>query len=232
MDIKDINLDIEEPKYFFNEKPVPRVTSIISSILDKPYLIEWANKLGLKNKKYKTVLNKAAEYGTLTHEQIEQFLKTGAYPEEGLVTNSFHSFINWYNKVAEFNELMLVLSEQTLVNEYYGGTLDVIMPINGYEYIIDFKTSNNVDYGYFIQLAAYYKLLSDTGYDVSNIKGVIILQLNKFNNNFTEHILILDPNNQNNNIEFFNHCMETFDAMVKAYYMIENVKSEYNSLNQ
>ena len=52
------------------------------------------------------------------------------------------------------------------------------MRINGKIYLIDFKTSNHVTYKYYLQLAAYSKVLREK--ENINIDGVIILQLNKY----------------------------------------------------
>ena len=221
--IKNLNLVVDEPKYFFNGKPVPRVTNILGSILDKSYLIGWANYLGLKNMNYEKVLNQAAEYGTLTHNQIEKFLLKD---EQIKGTIAYQSFLKWYNIVSAKNTIQVILSEQELVCEYYGGTLDAVMSINGKNYIIDFKTSNNINYDYFIQLAAYYKLLNSCGFNL-DIKGIIVLQLDKKVIKFTEYILDLT---NAIHVEYLNDCIKTFDSMVESYYMINDIKNRYTDI--
>jgi len=57
----------------------------------------------------------------------------------------------------------------------FAGTVDRVLEINGKEYLVDIKTSNNMHESYWLQLAAYNKLLLEYNYEVD---GVAILWLN------------------------------------------------------
>ena len=78
-DLEDIaGLNIEsaiDHTYEFNGKPVPRVTAVISKMIEEPGITKWANNLGFKHQKYRDVLNEACNYGSKTHHGIEIFLK-------------------------------------------------------------------------------------------------------------------------------------------------------------
>ena len=162
---------VTEEKYFFKGNPVPRVTSVISSMIHEEYLIEWANYLGFKHQKYKDVVQQAFDIGTLTHERIEHILHNNDFNDNELIP--VQSFWAWYSILKENNDIEVVYTEKQLVCDLYGGTLDAVLKINDKYYLIDFKTSKHVTYKYFLQLAAYRKMLRES--ENLNLNGVIIL---------------------------------------------------------
>ena len=80
----------ECPMYTFDGHCVPRATTILSNTLPNEAIVFWANNLGFKGIGYRQELNRLAAIGTLTHNQIEEYLGKGIYPEEP--TLSFESF--------------------------------------------------------------------------------------------------------------------------------------------
>lgn len=159
-DILDLHVEMNSSdRYTYNGKNVPRVTEVLSKMISEEKLMSWANSLGFKHQRYRDVLNKAATFGTKIHHGIECFLKGQEVPED-TPSICFKAFQEWW-KVIKETEYEILGQEQKLVCEWYGGTYDCLMRINGKIYLIDFKTSNHVTYKYYLQLAAYSKVLRE-----------------------------------------------------------------------
>lgn len=214
---------IDPNKYIgtFSKYGVPRVTEILSAMLHEDFLMTWANNIGLyKHQKYKDVLNTSADIGSSVHEAIENHVSgkgifdQSKYPDDtrrGIVM-AFNSFLEWWDIILKQNYKVL-MQEHTLVCKYFGGTLDLLMEINGKIYIVDFKTSNHPSYKYFLQLAAYRYILMNE-YNI-NPDGCLILMLDKSKCHFTE--LLLDFGNEEH-LAYIEQCQETFLSLVYAYY--------------
>ena len=200
---------------------VPRVTQIISKMIHNDGLMYWANILGFKGLKYKNVLNDAADIGTQAHAAIELFLK------DKLKTDScipFLSFMSWYNTLTQDLKLNIniLMIEEKLSCNWFGGTLDCLMEIDGRVFLVDFKTSNHVTYTYFLQLAAYRYMLKNS--KNINVDGVIVLQLAKEEPEFKE--FLLDFSNMDH-LLFINHCEETFMSLVYGFYNITEAERQF-----
>ncbi len=220
----DIHLEDKSSKYKnSNGYIVPRVTEIISSMIHSDSLMHWANHIGFKGIRYSDALNNAARMGTEAHSAIENFLKNKLECDN----IPFLGFMMWYNIVTSDIKLPVevVYVEHTLVCNWFGGTLDALLRINGKLYLIDFKTSNTVTFKYFIQLAAYrYMLKVVEGIDVD---GVIVLQLDKNDPGFNEYLLSFDIEDH---LRFMNNCENTFLSLVYSYYNVKNIEKGYKSL--
>ena len=216
----DFEIELKDPKYFYNNKPVPRVTSILSAMLNKDYLLRWANSLGWKRKSHEKERDLAAEIGTYVHNAIEQYMVNGIELDiESIPTqyrfkvlNGYNSFKLWWSKITSSNNIEIVACEKELVCPWYGGTCDFIIKINGRYFLGDFKTSNNVSYEYFLQLAAYRNILRLENIELS---GCIILQVDKNEVAFEEFVLLFE---QPDHYQFIEHCFATFNSLVYAYY--------------
>lgn len=223
-DILDLHVEMNSSdRYTYNGKNVPRVTEVLSKMISEEKLMSWANSLGFKRQRYKDVLSKAAVFGTKIHHGIECFLKGEKVPED-TPSICFKAFQEWW-KIIETTDYEIVGQEQKLVCEWYGGTYDCLMKINGKLYLIDFKTSNYVTYKYYLQLAAYSKVLREK--ENINIDGVLILQLNKYQPKYKEYILDLSiPEHK----EYFNLCERTFESILYSYYHIHYLEENFNDL--
>ena len=220
----NINKEYMESGKYTNSKgiPVPRVTSIISSMLHTDALLYWANNLGFKGIRYKDAIRKAADIGTEAHFRIECFLKDKLKCDDNI---PYLGFAMWYDNITgNGNTIELVASERTVVCDYFGGTFDALLRINGAYYLIDFKTSNHVSYKYFLQLAAYKYMLELEG---TYLQGVIVLQLDKEEVGFNEYLLDFSiPNHR----DFMNACTEGFFSLVYAYYRTKEEEARYNNI--
>lgn len=223
-----------DPRYVNNEIPVPRVTEILSNMLHEDFLMEWANRIGLyKRQKYKEVLNSAANIGTYSHDLVEQYIKNQIYDIDSMgitskneydsAKNAVESFRLWYKDVFTLNNTINILGiEERLTCQWFGGTYDMLIEINGKIYLVDFKTSNHISYKYCLQMAAYmYMIKLNKGIVVD---GVIILQLNKKTASYTEYILdFSNPIHKS----FIEDCEECFLSLVYSFYQRLNIENQY-----
>lgn len=215
------NLQLKEEKYFHNGIPVPRVTTIISKMISEEYLLYWANGLGFKHQGYKKTVEAAANIGSESHDLINRFLLGETFSSNNI---PYLGFRKWWIDITSCNEVKVIGSEQTLTCEYFGGTYDLLVEIDGLLYLVDFKTSNHVNYKYFLQLAAYIYMLEQQGYIIS---GCIILQLNKQKIEYTEYPLIFsNPEHRN----FIDRSLNTFFSLVYGYYNISQCQLMYDNI--
>lgn len=213
---------ISDRYYNSHGDPVPRVTEILSTMIHSDGLMYWANNLGFKGIRYKEYMNTAANIGTEAHNHIESFLKKKLEATNNI---PFQGFMLWWNSIIDRgNTIELVGSEQKIACNWFGGTYDALVRINGKLYLVDFKTSNHVTEKYFLQLAAYAYILEGMGY---HIDGFIVLQLNKSEPGFNEYLLIMDVMEH---YVFMQNCIKTFLSLVYAYYNLHLVQEGYKSI--
>lgn len=202
-------------------------------MIHENYLMIWSNNLGLyKHRKYSEELDKAAAKGTYVHNAIEDFIQNGndldintvltAYQTE--VNYAYGSFKQWWSIVSRRN-VNIIMQEQKLVCPWFGGTLDLLIEIDGKIYLLDFKTSNHSSYKYFLQLAAYRYILRNF-YGIE-IYGCGIIKLNKQFIGFEE--FIIDKSNTDYE-EFITLCEQTFLSLLYAYINRVNTENYYNNL--
>lgn len=227
------HIDDKEDGYYYCAHKVPRVTAILKEMIHEEYISQWANSLGFKRISYSAALREASEKGTYTHKAIEEYLKKKEYPNydkipfpaKDATRNAFEGFLNWYLQVEKNNRIRLVFSEKKLVCKYFGGTLDCLISINDKLWLIDFKTSNHMNYKYFLQLSAYtYMLREVEGIEVG---GCLVLLLDKQSPKFSEYVL--DFSNDEHK-KFIEECEETFMSLVYSFYNKRKIQSEYKRL--
>lgn len=224
-DIIEISKDfICTDRYVYNGINVPRATEIISKCIHEESIVKWANNLGFNHKSYNKELDKAANYGTKVHHSIELYLQNKDIPNDE-ITVSLDAFKNWWNQINRSNKITILGQEQKLVCRWYGGTYDLLIRINDKVFLVDFKTSNHISFRYYIQLAAYNKILRDElGI---NIDGCIILQLNKKDSIFREYVLDLSIKSHR---DYLGYCERTFMSMIYTYYHIFYLEREFKNL--
>ena len=221
---------IKNSNYIYNGIVVPRVTTILSDMLHEDGLMGWSNYIGLyKRQKYKDVLDAAADKGTYVHNGIENYITNNVdldiediplqYQEE--VNNAFQSFLTWWNIVNK-NTIEVLMQEEPLVCQWFGGTLDLLLKINDKIFLIDFKTSNHLSYKYLLQLSAYRYMLRN----IHNIEvdGVGIIRLEKTCINFEEIIIDLHVEDD---LILMNHCEVCFASLVNGYYERKYIEEQF-----
>lgn len=153
---------------------VPGATTI-TGLLNKPYLIKWANHLGLEGIDSSKYTDEAASVGTLAHALIQanlqgETLDTSMFSpiQVDLAENSVLSFYEWKSR----HSIEPILCEVPMVSDVmgYGGTVDCYCKLDGKPVLLDFKTGKAIYDEYFVQTAAYANLLSENGYKVDEIR--------------------------------------------------------------
>ena len=217
------DLKCEDRYIYENRICVPRVTEIISKCIHEDSLMIWSNSMGFKHKKYKDILAYAAEYGTKVHYGIECYLMNKSIPEDTPM-NSLNAFIQWWNTINNGNQISILGQEHKLICRFYGGTYDLLLKINDRIFLVDFKTSNHVTYKYYLQLAAYRKILREV--ENINIDGTIILQLSKSYVSYKEYVL--DFQNKSH-LNYINIAERTFESMVYTYYHLNTLEKRFSN---
>ncbi len=154
-------------------KVIPSVTTIIGGNLgwNKGALIGWSRKMALQGIDPNKERDEAADVGTLAHALIEEYITEKAphlevvpvdrdlYAPANLemATNAFDAFVEWEEQYKVDLTNPVVQAESRLHSEWfqYGGTLDLIAPMDGVLSLIDFKSTNDLYVEHRIQLAAY-----------------------------------------------------------------------------
>jgi ATP-dependent exoDNAse (exonuclease V) beta subunit len=191
-----INLDLDEVyigTYEHGENKVPSVTQVLKHI-NEDYIAQWANSLGFKGLGYRRELNKYAVEGTKVHSEIESFLTDGLCMTDPVdKTMGFMSFIQWFNDYGYEKNILIepIMLEKSLIGKYFCGTIDAVMRIGNEVHIVDYKTSSNIGYKYFMQLSAYRHLLSKIGV---NADKLTVLQLNKYESKYKQYTIDIKLN--------------------------------------
>jgi len=187
---------------------IPGVTTILS-ILNKPALVSWANKLGLQGIDSTKYVDEKAAIGTLAHEMIADYLRgketdTSEYSKVQIdqAENAVLAFFEW-EKTHHIEPIMV---EKSLVSEQYqfGGTIDCLGKINGNRHLLDFKTSRGIFPEMLVQLAAYRQLLIEAEYPVDK---VTILRIGRSPDEGFEERLV---NELDKRWLIFQHCLEIY----------------------
>lgn len=156
----------------------PSVTTIIH-ILGSDALMKWANFMGLKHKKYETIMEETSEFGTLVHSNLQYLVD----PKEDLIPIPPKDAIQAYDLNETLRKFQTFLkgityetlwTEKTMVSDKlrYGGTSDWSVIINGKKTLADFKTAKKPQLHMFLQLGGYYNLsleYGDIGYEQAAI---------------------------------------------------------------
>ena len=223
--------------YEYNKLPVPRVTNIIKACnTNTEALLKWANSLGYRHKSHIKERSVAATKGTIIHNSIEDFIKTGKLPNYNrllysddivlAVQNGVDGFISFWGLYRYRNDIDKISMEQTIVTPYFGGTYDMLITLkDGRNLLYDFKTSNNITTTHFIQLSAYRYALQT--YYNTHIDGVAILKIDKNKPLCNEYFIDL---NDTANIGFINTCEKTFIGMLYTYYNMLNTQEQFNKI--
>lgn len=150
-------------------------TTTITGLLNKPFLVAWANRLGLEGIDSSKYTDEAAMVGTLAHAMIEADLQGTVIDQSlyspqqwDLAENSLISYYEWKSR----HELTPIFCEKQMVSDVrlYGGTIDCYCMLDGKPTLLDFKTGKAIYDEYFVQLAAYAELLKEQDLPVDQVR--------------------------------------------------------------
>lgn len=221
---------LKDSPYECSGRKLPRVTEILSSMLHEEFLMRWANSLGFKRQSYATARDLAADKGSCVHNAIEDYLSNNVefdpdsienYTLRLAATNGYRSFLKWWNEINSVNKVNIIMQEEKLLCDFFGGTLDLLLDINGKIVLVDFKTSNHLSYKYVLQLAAYRYMLRLRGIEVDIC---CIIKLDKECIDYEE--LVIDTADYQD-LDLLNHAEETFLSLVFAYIQRSRIEQEY-----
>lgn len=156
-----------------NGSRVPSATTVMG-LLNKPFLITWANNLGLEGINSSEYRDEAADIGTLAHAMIQAHLSGSEVDFENyspmqlsLAENAVIKYYEW----EKGRKLEPILVEGKLVSEQfkYGGTVDLYCKLDGVYTLVDFKSGKALYNEHFGQLAAYKSLLEEAGHKVDAV---------------------------------------------------------------
>lgn len=203
---------------------VPSVTEIIGKMNHNDTLMIWANSLGFRGIRYTAYMDDAANFGTAAHETIERYIK---YKEDDTTNVCYLGFRLWYDNLIKTGHSVKILgSELHMPGNWFGGTCDLLIDIDGKVYIVDFKTSNHITHNYFLQLSAYkYLVEEELGICVNG--GVIVLKLNKKEPGYDEYILLM---NLKDHYLFLEQCTKAFLSLVYAYYQVTDASNRFHTI--
>lgn len=169
-------------KYEINGITYPSVTTILG-VINKPFLVPWANKLGREGINSTEYTKRIADIGTLTHALIQGHLEgeevsLEGYPEDYKeeAKKGYNSYLLWESQ----HQVKPILSEESFISEDLGfaGTIDALMEIDGKLTLVDFKTSSAIHPEYLCQLSAYLELYKEK-YKTEEKIPAMILKVNK-----------------------------------------------------
>ncbi len=146
---------------------VPSVTTILEAYPKGAQFFEWIKKHGEDSD---TIRDEAGRRGSVVHEATE-VLDLGGKLE--LMTDDGapkYKLSEWamISRYVEFRQahpakIHAVETKLAVDDLGYAGTLDRVMTIDGITYLVDIKTSGSIWPSYWLQQAAYHKLLHESG---------------------------------------------------------------------
>lgn len=162
------NLEFKEEthQYFYNGLEVPSVTQIISA----------SNSGALENIPT-SILDNASERGTAVHQAIEFFNKYNFTNIADEYKEYFEAYKKW--RTYCISEQAEISSELQIYNNilHYAGTIDMLIKEGTDYYLVDIKTTNELNMKYVaLQLSAYKEALHSQGIEV---KEMYVLWLKK-----------------------------------------------------
>lgn len=154
-------VNIKDQRYYLTQtdRPVWSVTTILQSYPKGKFFEDWLKEVG---KNAEIIVKEAATRGTNVHNGIEDMLHGNALRfenfslDEWQMLMKFKDFYETYYPSTQHIEIGLASNKLK-----FGGTVDYIASMGGETWMIDHKTSKAVHETYFIQLAAYCKLIKD-----------------------------------------------------------------------
>jgi hypothetical protein len=165
VDLHKNRIEFTDNRFYITEDGtyVPSVTTILECYPKDAHFFQWLKDVG---DKADHIRDEAGKRGSVVHNLTERydageevtFLSANGFPE--------FKMLEWamFERYVDFTEThkpeILMMEEHFASSELgYAGTIDRIIKLNDKKILMDIKTSNNLHNSYWLQLAAYYKLL-------------------------------------------------------------------------
>jgi len=168
--------------YKRNGEYYPSITYVLSCYPKGKFFQDWLKKVGYSAD---WIVKKAADEGTQVHEMCEDYLngKELNFLEHGIpmydpnVWQMFLRFVDWW----ETYKPTLLETEVHLFSDKIkvAGTCDLVCEIEGEVWVIDFKTSNNLQTIYELQTAIYAECYKECFNKMADRQGILWLKSSK-----------------------------------------------------
>jgi hypothetical protein len=181
VDLHKGRIEFIDQRFYLSEKGnyIPSVTSILDAYPKDAGFYKWLKDVG---NDADSIRDEAGRRGSVVHELTEKydageevtFLSNDGNPRFKMMEwNMFEKYVEFSTT---YNPTILTM-EMHMISDNLGfaGTIDRTVNLNGLDMLIDIKTSNQIYPSYWLQLAAYNKLLEENNIKVD---GVGILWLN------------------------------------------------------
>jgi hypothetical protein len=182
LDTENNRIDFLDNRFYRTESGsfVPSVTTILDAYPKSAAFYDWLKKHG---ENLDDIRDEAGRRGSTVHELTElydQGLEVSLMDANGFIG---YKLMEWamFERYVEFRSLhqfTIIQSEMNIVSNKlgYAGTLDRLIEMNGENVLIDIKTSGSIWPSYWLQLAAYEKLLTESmGYNPCDKKAILWL---------------------------------------------------------
>lgn len=162
-------------KYFVQDgTQVPGATTVLS-VLNKPALVAWANRIGLEGVAVGAYVDSLASIGKAAHGLLEAQLQGEEFDAGDYTPNELTAAqrsVAKYEEWAKKREVQIIASEVQMVSEVhrFGGTADAILMIDDCLTVCDFKTGKGIYSEHTYQAAAYAELAKENGYPIEAIR--------------------------------------------------------------
>ena len=157
------------------------VTTIIKGAMPQDALIGWANKVGRQGLTTHAASVEARDTGSAGHARTESYLSGEPYvadpkhkhADEAMAMDHLACFRKWFDNL----DCTLVGMEQPYVSSefLFGGTMDLLLLIDGELWIADLKTGGGPYPDWPCQLAAYKVLVEEQPHQQFPVAGGIII---------------------------------------------------------
>ena len=220
---------------------IPRVTSVLDSVIAKPRLVDWYYRKSIEGfvelrRKYGAKLpgdvdslrsllyseglspystkKAAAVKGRALHNLLES-LARGDSVDPDVLSSDGKGLLAWWNARELAPENVLAL-ERTLVsfNHRYAGTVDLIYrsPASGRVVLTDLKTGNYVYWTHFLQGEAYREAWLEDGGEAPDRVSIVHLNLEKVGGDGWEELVAPEIT-----FETFKHTLEIYNQLPKNW---------------
>lgn len=183
LDLSNNRIDFLDNRFYVTDQGnyVPSVTTILNAYPKPAAFYDWLKKVG---EDADTIRDEAGQRGSTVHKLTEDFdngLEVNLMNSEGYIGYKLSEW-NMFEKYVEFRRrfpLEIIHTELHLSSDLLGtaGTLDRVVKLNGRMLILDIKTSNSLYDHFWLQMAAYEKLLAEAQPGLK-IDGYAVLWLN------------------------------------------------------
>lgn len=196
---------------------VPGSTTICN-LLDKPYLVKWANKLGLDGVDSTEYVARTAKKGDNIHQLLEDYVLNKhsqlieAYDTDELAECQMH--VDLYKEWEKDHNIQPIWCEQAIVSEThkFGGFIDFYCIIDGKYTIVDFKTSKTITNEQLMQISSYVHLFKENNLKVD--QAMIINVGKNPSDKFITKTLDVEQTNQ---------YFKLFKALLEVYYTMKEI---------